>query len=99
MRLAMGSAATAAVRPTNRRRASVMASLLNASLRPGAFLRSSIGRRKQPVLAQELDHEAIEQPGLLDLAGMAGAMQDPHLAAGNARLQGERALMRAILAA
>ena len=51
------------------------------------------------MLLEKLDHVAIEQPGLLDLAGVAGAVEDFHLAAGNARLQGCGARMRAVLAA
>ena len=39
---------------------------------------------------EKLDHETIEEPGLLDLAGMAGAGQDLHLATGDALLQRER---------
>src|SRR5665213_2470343 len=54
--------------------------------------------REQAMPGEELDHEAIEQPGLLDLAGMAGARQHLELAAGNERLQREGALMGAVLA-
>src|SRR5690242_492577 len=53
----------------------------------------------QPVLLQELDHVTIEQPRLLDLAGMAGAVQDLHLAAGDALLERRRAWMRGVFAA
>src|SRR5262249_30447126 len=56
-------------------------------------------RGKQVMLLQELDQVAIEQPGLLDLAGVAGAVEDFHVAAGNARLKRCGARMRAVLAA
>src|SRR5438128_2419381 len=65
------------------------------SWHPGRLAR----RWKQAVPGQERDHELVEQPGLLDLAGMSSPRQHLHLAVGNARLQRERALMRAVLAA
>src|SRR5262249_20197462 len=63
------------------------------------FLQRSTARREQAVLGQKLDHQAIEQPGLLDLAGMSSPGQDVELAARNARLQSKRALMGRVLAA
>src|SRR5260370_23011355 len=42
------------------------------------------------------NHVAIEQPRLLDLTGVAGTVEDFHIAAGNARLQGCGARMRAV---
>ena len=48
------------------------------------------------MLFEKFDHVAIEQPRLLDLAGVAGAVKDFHIAAGNARLQGCGARMRAV---
>jgi hypothetical protein len=48
---------------------------------------------------EKLDHVAIKQPGLLDLAGVAGAVKDFHFAAGNAFPQGGGARMRAVFTA
>ena len=55
--------------------------------------------REQAVLGEKFDHEAIEQPGLLDLAGVAGSWQNLQLAIGYARHEREGALMAAVLAA
>jgi len=52
-----------------------------------------------PQAPRELDHEAIEEPRLLDVAGMAGAGQRLQLAMGDALLQGEGAWVRGVLAA
>ena len=51
------------------------------------------------MLGEKFDHEAIEKPGLLHLAGVAGARQNFQLAIGYARLERECALMAAVLAA
>ena len=50
------------------------------------------------MLLEKLDHEAVEQPRLLDLAGVAGAVEDFHLAAWNKRLQSSSARMRGVFA-
>src|SRR5262245_16147326 len=55
--------------------------------------------REQAVLLQKLQHEAIEQPGLLDLTGVAGAVQDLHLAVRDTILERKRGLVGAVLAA
>src|SRR4051794_27163908 len=54
--------------------------------------------RKQAVPGKKLDHEPIEQPGLLDLAGVARAIENFHFTFGDARLQAEGGLMGAVLA-
>ena len=51
------------------------------------------------MLFQKLDHEPIEQPGLLDLARMARAWQSSQLAIGYALLKRERPLMAVVFAA
>ena len=48
---------------------------------------------------QKFDHVAVEQRRLLDLAGMAGAVDDLQLAAGDALLQRESSPVRVVLAA
>ena len=48
---------------------------------------------------EKLDHEAIEQPWLFDLAGMAGAREHFQLAVGHAGLEREGARMAAIFSA
>jgi len=55
--------------------------------------------RKQSVLLLKRNHIAIEQPRLLDLTGMPGAVEDLHLAARDTLLQRRRARMRAVFAA
>src|SRR5579872_7623187 len=55
--------------------------------------------RKQAVLLEKLDHVAVEKPGLLDLAGVPGAMKNFHLAARDAGLECRRTGVRAIFAA
>ena len=42
------------------------------------------------MLLEEFDHEAVEQPRLLDLAGVTCAVQDLHLTTRDSRLQSER---------
>ena len=51
------------------------------------------------MLRQKLDHEAIEQPRLFHVAGMAGAGQDLELAVANTFLQREGGRVRAVLGA
>ena len=51
------------------------------------------------MLGEEFNHKAIEQPGLFDLAGMAGARQRFQLAIRNELLQRERPLVAVVLAA
>src|ERR1700687_1773477 len=55
--------------------------------------------RELAMHGKELDQEPVEQPGLLDLACVARSVENFHLASGNARLQAERGLMGAVLAA
>lgn len=50
------------------------------------------------MLRKKFDHKAIEQPGLLYLAGVAGARQCSQLAIGYACLERECALMAVVLA-
>jgi hypothetical protein len=47
---------------------------------------------------QKFDHIAVEQRRLLDLAGMAGAVEDLQFAAGDALLQRESGPVRVVLA-
>jgi hypothetical protein len=49
---------------------------------------------KKSVRAEELDHVAVEQPGLFDLAGMPGARQHFQVAIPDALLQCERGVVR-----
>src|SRR5215212_6103101 len=55
--------------------------------------------RKQLVLLQEFDHVLIEEPRLLELAGVSGPVQGLHLAAGDELLELEGAWMGAVFAA
>src|SRR5579864_6863055 len=64
--------------------------------RPGRGINTNHGRRlgpssgrEKPVPLQEVNHETIEEPGLLHVAGMAGARQGPELATRNPVLQHE----------
>src|SRR5262249_24337356 len=65
----------------------------------GRSTRRCLLARKQPVLLQEFDHVLIEEPRLLQLAGVSGAVQGLHLAAGDELLQAEGAWMGTVLAA
>src|SRR5580704_18773311 len=56
-------------------------------------------RRKQVVLFEKFDHVAVEIPRLFDLAGVAGAIKDFHLAAWNACFERSGARVSTILAA
>src|SRR6476619_6404684 len=60
---------------------------------------SSVGSCEQAVGGQKADHVAVKQRRLLDLAGMAGAVEDFHFAAGDALLQRKGGPMRVVLAA
>jgi len=51
------------------------------------------------MFVEKPDHEAVEEPRLLDLAGVAGAGQDFQLAVWYARLEREGAWMAAVFAA
>ena len=51
------------------------------------------------MLLEELDHVAVKQPGLLELAGVTGAVQDFHLAARYAPLEREGARVCMVFAA
>src|SRR5215470_10995592 len=55
----------------------------------GTALAPACGPWEQAVGGQKFDHVAVEQPRLLDLAGMAGAVEHLQLAAGDALLQRE----------
>lgn len=55
--------------------------------------------REQAVLGKEFDHEAIEEPGLFYLAGVAGSGQSFQFAIRDERLEREGALMAIVLAA
>ena len=48
---------------------------------------------------QKFDHVAVEQRRLLDLAGMAGAVEDLQFAVGDALLQRESGAVRVVLGA
>src|SRR5262245_62097359 len=56
------------------------------------------GSWEQPTGDEKFDHVAVERLGLLDLAGMAGAVEDLQLAAGDALLQREGGPLRIVLA-
>src|SRR5262249_43466999 len=72
--------------------------MLPSEVRPRRSLHSLTGPWEQTVGGQKLDHVAVEQRRLLDLAGMAGAVEDLQFAAGDALLQGEGGPMRVVLA-
>src|SRR5262245_47908263 len=61
-------------------------------------LAPACGSWEQAVGGQKFDHVAVKQRGLLDLAGVAGAVEDLQLAAGDALLQRERSPVRVVLA-
>src|SRR6476659_318242 len=56
------------------------------------------GSGEQAVGGQKFDHIAVEQRRLLDLAGMAGAVEDLQFAASDALLQRESGPVRVVLA-
>ena len=62
-------------------------------------LSPACGSWEQAVGGQKIDHVAVEQRRLLDLAGMAGAVEDLQFAAGDALLQREGGPVRVVLAA
>src|ERR1700704_4986612 len=62
-------------------------------------LAPACGSWEQAAGGQKLDHVAVEQRRLLDLAGMAGAVEDFHFTAGDALLQRESGPVRVVLAA
>ena len=53
---------------------------------------------KQVMLGEKFDHEAIEQPRLLDLAGMAGSRQRFQFTIGYELLKGKGALVGVVFA-
>src|SRR5688500_18683277 len=61
--------------------------------------KTSLSDRKQLVLLQEFDHVLIEEPRLLELAGVSGPVQGLHLAAGDELMELEGAWMGAVFAA
>src|SRR3954452_23320339 len=56
-------------------------------------------RWKQSVLGQEIDHVAVEQPGLLDLTGVSSPRQHLQLAVLDPLLKREGMLVGVVLAA
>src|SRR5262249_53210180 len=65
---------------------------------PRRSLAPACGPWEQAVSGQKFDHVAVEQRRLLDLAGMAGAVEDVQFAAGDALLQRESGPVRVVLA-
>src|SRR5690349_22881826 len=63
-----------------------------------AFPRST-ARWKQSLPAQEIDHVAVEQPGLLDLAGVSSPRQHLQFAVLDPLLERKGVLMGVVLAA
>src|SRR5262245_27820832 len=61
-------------------------------------LAPACGSWEQAVGGQKFDHVAVEQRRLLDLAGMAGTVEDLQFAAGDALLQRESGPVRVVLA-
>src|SRR4029453_443036 len=61
-------------------------------------LAPACGSWEQAVGGQKFDHVAVEQRRLLDLTGMAGAVEDLQFAAGDALLQRESGPVRVVLA-
>src|SRR5262245_8682604 len=66
---------------------------------PRRSLAPARGSWEQAVGGQKFDHVAVERRRLLDLAGMAGAVEDLQFAAGDALLQRESSPVRVVLAA
>src|SRR5262249_30697454 len=101
MRGSDGSAAATAAKRRNERRAMNMRRPF-CSPPPRAKRVAGGGRGRPPeqtVPRQELDHPPGEKPRVLELVGVCGPRQDRHLAARDARLQRECALVRRVLAA
>src|SRR5882757_5044891 len=65
---------------------------------PRRSLAPACGSWEQAVGGQKFDHVAVKQCRLLDLAGMAGTVEDLQLAAGDALLQREGGPVRVVLA-
>src|SRR3954469_20001309 len=59
----------------------------------------STARRKQSVPGEKIDHVAVEQPGLLDLAGMSSPRQHLQFAVLDPLLEREGVLVGVVLAA
>src|SRR5438552_4125189 len=59
---------------------------------------SSTGR-KQAILSQKFDHQTVEQPGLLDLAGVSSTRQHFQFAVLDPLLERKRILVGAVLTA
>src|SRR5262249_3379585 len=98
---AMRGAADSAARPSRSSRRCMNAAIADPRQRrpvERALLRAR-GSREQAVGGQKLDHIPIEQRRLLDLAGMARAVKDLQLAAGDALLQRKCRPVRVVLAA
>src|SRR5688572_32811717 len=81
-------------------RMSRMGSVMRRTVKvPGTGVGRCLFGRKQLVLLQEFDHVLIEEPRLLELAGVSGPVQGLHLAAGDELLELEGAWMGAVFAA
>src|SRR5262245_13697989 len=72
--------------------------MLAAQAPPRGSLAPACGSWEQAVGGQKFDHVAVKQRRLLDLAGMAGAVDDLEFAAGDALLQRESGPVRVVLA-
>src|SRR5262245_45414244 len=72
--------------------------MLSSEAPPRGSLAPACGSWEQAVGGQKFDHVAVKQRRLLDLAGMAGAVEDLQFAAGDALLQRESSPVRVVLA-
>src|SRR5499433_3077456 len=75
------------------------ARMLASEAPPRRSLAPACGAWEQAVGGQKFDHVAVERRRLLDLTGMAGAVEDLQFAAGDALLQRESGPVRVVLAA
>src|SRR6476659_3451691 len=72
--------------------------MLSSQAPPRRSLAPARGSWEQAVGGQKIDHVAVKQRRLLDLTGMAGAVEDLQFAAGDALLQRESGPVRVVLA-
>src|SRR5262249_58423253 len=72
--------------------------MLASEAPPRESLAPACGSWDRAVGGQKFDHAAVEQRRLLDLAGMAGAVEDRQFAASDALLQRESGPVRVVLA-
>src|ERR1700688_1703785 len=73
--------------------------MLSSEASPRRSLAPDCGRREHAVGGQKLNHIAVKQRRLLNLASVAGAVDGLQFATGDALLQREGSSMRVVLAA